>query len=219
VSPPAPDTEETEAELRRLHPAAEPGGIPDWVPIFAPETEFVLEEEPLREALRTAPQQSAGGWSQRLYEQLKDLCLEDDEKFALLLLICCLIAARRITERVAKTLATGRLLAMAKPEGGVRSIAVGKVLLRLVGRAIGRQQREQFQQALQPFQFGVATPGGCKAVVHGIRAHLDVFQNHVPGLQTDVENEFNFIYRSAIFSELRERMPQFGSFLPSDLRL
>jgi hypothetical protein len=48
VSPPAPDTEETEAELRRLHPAAEPGGIPDRVPAFAPQSEFVLEEEHLR---------------------------------------------------------------------------------------------------------------------------------------------------------------------------
>jgi hypothetical protein len=86
-------SEETEAELRRLHRAAEPGGIPDWVPAFAPETEFVLEEEPLREALRTAPRQSAGGWSQWLYEHLKDLCLEDDEMFALLLSICRLIAA------------------------------------------------------------------------------------------------------------------------------
>jgi hypothetical protein len=97
VSPLAPDTEETEAELRRLHPAAESGGIPDWVPTFASETEFVLEEEPLREALRTAPRQSAGQWSQWLYEHLKDLCHQDDEMFALLLSICPLIAAGRIT--------------------------------------------------------------------------------------------------------------------------
>jgi hypothetical protein len=102
-------------------------------------------------------------------------------------------------------------MAMAKPEGGVRPIAVGEVLLKLVGRAIGRQLREQFQQALQPFQFGVATPGGCEAVVHGVRAHLDVHPDHVL-LQTDVENAFNCIHRSAIFSELRERMPQLVPF-------
>jgi hypothetical protein len=70
----------------------------------------------LREALRMAPRQSAGGWSQWLYEHLKVLCLEDDEMFALLLSICRFMAAGRITERVAETLTTGRLLAMAKPE-------------------------------------------------------------------------------------------------------
>jgi hypothetical protein len=131
--------------------------------------------------------------------------------FALLLSICRLVAAGRITERVAETLTTGRLMAMAKPERGVRPIAVGEVLLRLVGRAIGRQLREQFQQSLQPFQFGVATPGGCEAVVHGVRAHLDVHPDHVL-LQTDVENAFNCIHRTAIFSELRERMPQLVPF-------
>jgi hypothetical protein len=100
---------------------------------------------------------------------------------------------------------------MAKPEGGVGPIAVEEVLLRLVGRAIGRQQAEQFQHALQPFQFGVATPGGCEAVVHWVRAHLDVHPDHVL-LQTDVENVFNCIHRSTIFSELRERMPQLVRF-------
>jgi hypothetical protein len=112
VSPPAPNTEGTEAELRRLHPAAEPGGILDWVPTFAPKTEFVLEVEPLRKTLRTAPRQSSGGWLQWLYEHLKDLCLEDDEMFALLLLNCCLIAAGRITKRVAEKLTAERLMAI-----------------------------------------------------------------------------------------------------------
>jgi hypothetical protein len=90
VSLSAPDTEETEAELRRLHPAAEPVGIPDWVPTFAPQSEFVVEEEHLREALKTAPRQSAGGWSQWLYEHLKPISAL---RMMRCLLCCCRYAA------------------------------------------------------------------------------------------------------------------------------
>jgi hypothetical protein len=86
------------------------------------------------------------------------------------------------------------------------------VLLRFVGRAIRETAAGAVSAGtVQPFQFGVATPGRCETVAHGVRAHLDVHLDHVL-LQTDVKNAFNCIHRSAIFSELRERMPQLVSF-------
>ena len=65
---------------------------------------------------------------------------------------------------------------MAKPidgqPDGVRPLAVGEVLHRLVARAVGLQLRDRFQQHFAPLQYGVATPGGCEAIVAGIRAYI-----------------------------------------------
>ena len=179
-SPPAPDTDATEAELRRLHPPGEEAGLPQWLETFVPATPVRLDRESFRESLRTAPRRSAPAGSGLRYEHLKDLCLEDEELFELLFSICSVIAEGRISRRVAEMLTTGRLFAMAKLRvGGVRPIAVGESLLRLTGRALARQYRAEFQRVLEPFQFGVATPGGCEAVVHGIRAYLELHPDHI----------------------------------------
>jgi hypothetical protein len=65
---------------------------------------------------------------------------------------------------------------MAKPidgqPDGVRPLAVGKVLHKLVARAVGLQLQDRFQQHFAPLQYGVATPGGCEAILAGIRAYI-----------------------------------------------
>ncbi len=187
--------------------------MPEWLETFVPAAPARLDREQFREALRTTPRRASPANSGLRYEHLKDLCLEDEELFELLFAICCIIAEGRISRRVAVMLTTGRLFAMAKLRvGGVRPIAVGQTLLRLSGRWLARQFREEFQTILAPFQFGVATRGGCEAVVHGVRAYLELHPGHV-AVQTDVENAFNRVYRSAIFEELRDRMPHLLPFV------
>ena len=95
-----------------------------------------------------------------------------------------------------------RMLALAKPDsGGVRPIAIGDILTRLIGRAIVVQIRDALHSALVPFQFGFAVLWGSEAVVHGIRAALPARPNWVI-LKVDVANAFNSINRSTFFNEL-----------------
>ncbi|KAL2613014.1 hypothetical protein R1flu_024706 [Riccia fluitans] len=44
--------------------------------------------------------------------------------------------------------------------------------------------------------------GGCKAIIHGLRATLDLHPDWVV-LQVDIQNAFNTISREALFCELR----------------
>ncbi|GAQ91995.1 protein with reverse transcriptase-like domain [Klebsormidium nitens] len=104
---------------------------------------------------------------------------------------------------------------MAKPvEGGpdrVRPLAVGEVLRRLVARAVGLQYRERFREFFTPLQYGVATPGGCEAVVAGIWACLDL-EPETLFLQVDLANAFNEVDRVAMFDELRLHFPELLPF-------
>jgi hypothetical protein len=61
-----------------------------------------------------------------------------------------------------------RLLALAKPFGGIQLIVVGEVLYRSVNKVLFLHFHDTFFIHLLFHQFGVAIKGRCEAVVHGI---------------------------------------------------
>jgi hypothetical protein len=132
--------------------------------------------------------------------------------FAVFHLVCCLIARGLVPPRARAALSSSRLLAMAKPVAGepdgIRPLAVGEVLHRLVARAVGLQYRERFSEFFSPLQYGVANPGGCEAC-------LDL-EPETLVLQVDLANAFNEFDRVAMFDELRshfkELLPFFRCF-------
>ena len=158
--------------LQNLHPAA-PDTLPEWLNNFCPSQPFTLDEQVLKSSLHNAPRLSAGGPSGWRFEHLKELCDPNDASglFPTLFAICSLFASGQAVPWVCKALGMSRLLAMAKPEtGGIRPIAIGEILTRLIGRVIVVQLRDTLQSIFVPFQYGFAVPSGAKAVVHGIRA-------------------------------------------------
>lgn len=213
-SRPAPVTEETVQTLRELHPAA-PSPIPDWVDTFEPVDSFLLTAESLHTALDTSPRDVSGGPSGSVYEHYRDIFGDSPEAFVIFHLVCCLIARGLVPPRARAALSSCRLLAMAKPvdggPDGVRPLAVGEVWHRLVARAVGIQCRERFREFFSPLQFGVSTPGGCEAVVAGIRACLDL-EPETLVLQVDLANAFNEVDRVAMFDELRLHFPELLPF-------
>ena len=134
--------------------------------------------------------------------------------FPLLLTMCTFLSKGLASPWVCKALGMSRLLAMEKPEnGGIRPIAIGEVLTRLIGRAIVVQIRDALQDILLPFQYGFAVPGGAEAVVHGIRAALAARPDWVI-LKVDVANAFNSINRSAFFNALLENGEELQAIIP-----
>ncbi|KAL2644563.1 hypothetical protein R1flu_012150 [Riccia fluitans] len=61
--------------------------------------------------------------------------------------------------------------------------------------------RDAFAAHFEPWQFAVATRGGCETIVHGLRATFDLHPDWVV-LQIDIRNAFNTISWEAIFHEL-----------------
>jgi hypothetical protein len=203
----APTTEGTIETLRQLHPAA-PSPIPPWVADFEPDESFQLDAAVLSRALSTAPSLSAGGPSGLLYEHYRDVLAEDPAAFAAFHVVCSLVARGQMPPRARAALSSCRLLAMVKPidgqPDGVGPLAIGEVL--------GLQLRDRFQQHFAPLQYGVATPGGCEAIVAGIRAYIKREPQSLV-LRVDLANAFNEVDRVAMFEELRDHFPELVPFV------
>ena len=57
--------------------------------------------------------------------------------------------------------------------GGLRPIAIGKVLRRLISKCVARAVQSEAVSFLSPLQVGVGIPGGCEAIVHSLASLLN----------------------------------------------
>src|SRR5688572_10248592 len=64
------------------------------------------------------------------------------------------------------------LLPFTKKDGGLRPIAVGLTLRRLVAKAAANAAISSCVHLLSPFQLGVGTKGGSEVLVHAARRYL-----------------------------------------------
>jgi len=99
-----------------------------------------------------------------------------------------------------------RLTAIAKPDGGVRPIAVGVILRKLMGQALADITAPHLPDILRPHQFGVGIQGGAENVVQGLRL-LRALNPTNAVVSIDFANAFNTIDRNAILSEVNSKCP------------
>jgi hypothetical protein len=116
-----------------------------------------------------------------------------------------------------------RLFALAKGHGGVRPIACGEVLRRVVASIVARQLRpavgEYFAASPQrgvatPVQVGVGTRGGSDIMLHAIGAALDQHPEWVL-LMVDYTNAFNTVSRTRFLEEVHRLFPELYPFVLS----
>ena len=67
--------------------------------------------------------------------------------------MCSRLAQAKVPPPVIDMLRAGRLTALAKPDGGVRSIVAGDVIRRLVARTMAHQMAEIVERATAPHQY------------------------------------------------------------------
>ena len=105
---------------------------------------------------------------------------------------------------------------LAKKAGGVRPIAVGDVLRRLVGKVLlSTSQARAEVDSLRPMQVGVGVPNAAESVAMGVQAvaaALGTGESWVC-LQVDFENAFNSLDRSALLSSAAVRAPTAFNYL------
>ena len=100
------------------------------------------------------------------------------------------------------------LTALNKKDGGVRPIAVGCTLRRLVAKCAGARIMRAMGAHLAPHQLGYGVPMGVGAAVHA--AHI--FLHHLkPGhllLKLDFKNAFNCLHRQKMLIAVRDQVPE-----------
>ena len=88
-----------------------------------------------------------------------------------------LLAQNMVPEEVMGALRCGRLIALKKPDGGVRGIVVGDVMRRVVVRTIAQQVADRVEEATSPHQYALKTKAGCKTVAHILQVLTDADPN------------------------------------------
>ena len=108
------------------------------------------------------------------------------------------------------------LLACHKKNGGLRPIAVGEVLRRLISKSLATATRHDAFNSLAPLQLGLCVRGDCEAIIHSV-SHLT---SSAPPQQwwvllLDFRNAFNSINRESMFGEFRRRIPSLSPWMES----
>ena len=99
---------------------------------------------------------------------------------------------------------------------GVRPVAVGETLRRIVGKALLASSRTKQQiESLQPLQVGVGLRNATEAVAMGVQGVVDsrASMAHWVILKVDMTNDFNTISRETVLHEMQARCPSLFNYL------
>jgi len=175
----APINAATLSLLRDLHPE-EPGfkGT-QWDETYANvlrtisvTTPFGISTADVCKAASAISFRSAGGPSGLRISHLRDAVLNDPDIAKRLADLFERLSASGANqcEELGALLGDCRLIALSKPDGGVRPIAIGETLRRLLGKIIVGKVASDARQDLEPLQVGVGTSNGGVAVYHAANA-------------------------------------------------
>ena len=176
------------------------------------------------QAIRSFPCGSAGGPDKLRPQHLKDLLQhvqhmgdEDPESPLLSALadFCNLVLRGDTPEEVRPFLFGASLVALRKKGGGVRPIAVGCTLRRLVAKVACKQVVDEMAELLAPRQLGYGVRGGSEAAVHAARRFLNNMGTCQAMVKLDFENAFNSVRRDCMLEAVQLLCPPLYAFAHS----
>ena len=111
-----------------------------------------------------------------------------------------------VPEAVAQLWTGAALVALLKPSGGVRPIALGEAMLKFAEVCILEMASARIRRLLEPQQVGCRTPGGAEAAIEALRAAAG--GRGVAVLQLDLKNAYGQISRDEMLEALRSDAPE-----------
>jgi len=148
-------------------------------------------------SMRSAASPGDSGWT----EELLDAALGDYSVAFFLSMIIRDIQNDDVSEVARDALTTCRLVALGKPGGGIRPIAIGEVLLKIACAIAVEDVSPHLQEYLKDLQYGMLTSGGCEAVHHAMEAALAADPS-CSSMTIDCTNAFNCALRLSMAKTL-----------------
>ncbi|ETO10858.1 hypothetical protein RFI_26519 [Reticulomyxa filosa] len=108
-----------------------------------------------------------------------------------------------------------RLIAIPKPDGSPRPIAIGCLLRRTAAAILSTRHKHKVQQAVGAKQFGINVPSGVEVFVHGFKAAVQWAskdKNRV-AVKVDFKNAFNIIRRKKLLELVGSRIPSLFKYV------
>ena len=211
-------SDETMTKLKTKHPETHPDST------IAPDPEdenscFKTNKETLLKALRSFKTGVSGGPDGLTPQHLKDMCEDSLGEPATKLVdtlvdfMNLIIYPGKVPWEICHIFFGANLIALEKPDGGVRPIAMGCTPRRLAAKIIAFETRKFCEIELRPNQVGVGTPKGAEAAVHALRSYLEnpSTANKVL-LKIDFKNAYNTIRRDVILNLVKQKLPKVYNF-------
>ena len=107
------------------------------------------------------------------------------------------------------------LCSLVKKGGGVRPIAVGSTLCRLIAKAACHTEREAVVIKLVPSQLGFGIRQGVEAAAHAARSFLGSMTKGQALLKVDFTNAFNTLSRDEMLTVIHDALPELFPFIDS----
>ena len=170
--------------------------------------------------LRSFPRGSAGGPDGIRPQHLLDLTSASAERGGHLLISALTsfvshVANGNTPESVRPYVFGATLIPLAKKDGGIRPIAVGQTLRRVVAKCMRGRVMHSVGGDLAPLQLGCGVPLGCEAAAHATRQFL----HHMPPdhviAKVDFKNAFNSLRRDSMIRAVQQFTPDLFSYVHS----
>jgi hypothetical protein len=190
----------TVRQLQDLHPRAPPlAGTAE--PAATPPAQIGAEQfEAILRNLKRGKAAGPSGWT---YEHIRCAGLHDERAGEAIRRYINLILAGRIPH--SETLLASRLIALEKPSGAPRPIAIGEIFIRLAS-ICALACVPDAGALLAPLQIGVGIQGGAEIPGHALRP--DFADPATVTVSTDLQNAFNEMSRETMRTQLAETLPQ-----------
>ena len=125
--------------------------------------------------------------------------------------LCNIIAAGQLAPTVCQFFFGARLIGLAKKDGGIRPIAVGNTLRRVVSKAACATIRDKATAFLAPKQLGFGLSKGAEGAAHAARRFLSAHMaanGETILLKIDFTNAFNSLRRDRLLEQVKMTFPE-----------
>ena len=162
---------------------------------------FQFSENVVYEQLKTFSKHTAAGPSKMFPEHLQhavDCTAPDQSEFALKAITKFVNFGSRglFPVSISKALCCASLTALSKKKDGVRPIAVGEVLRRLIAKCLASDAKSEAIELFDSLQLGVSISRGAEAIIHSSKItynNIVSAQTDKGVLQIDFQNAFNSV--------------------------
>ena len=179
-----------------------------------------ISAEAISLAIRSFPHGSAGGPDGLRPQHLKDLigtsAIEGSASYQLLTALSSfanLVLEGRTPPSIRPAFFGASLIALEKKGGGIRPIAVGSTLRRLVAKAASAIMKTKMSALLAPTQLGFGIKGGVDAAIHAARYYLHHLTPHHAVVKLDFRNAFNSVRRDKMLNAVLDLAPELFHFV------
>ena len=209
-------------ELGRLHPQR---NLPIPVDITPQQTIFALEE--VLQAALSFPKGSAAGPSGFRPSHLREalLCGASEVESSVLNTLTDFVnlcASGTLPVEITQVVLAATLIPFRKNSardvfivGGVRPIASGETLRRLVAKCVLKKVQDKFKAIVTPLQCGVAVPDAINSISFTMLRYYEMLvkEPQLGLMQLDLSNAFNSVDRSAISRIVCEKLPEASAWM------